>query len=347
MTKEGSGNGSDLFANSEEHQSEGIGFESITDPAADLFALPEPFDSLLSDSSLSSPESILDRIVTVTHQIPLHESSRPLLVQEHATLRCWLQRPKRAVLLLPGAAADSQFWSIPSPGYHAPSILTRNGFFTFTADYPAAGINYWEGADGRQDCLFATNLDVFRRLLQYIRYIRAIRQIDIIGESWGGVHALYLANDSDRVRSCTMAAMKYKEIGDSKFASPEFAEFLKSLPDNYVPIDPGFYRMITAGAPDEVVNFTLETQQPSKHPTDQLWQVIEKGLPYFDPSIAQVPGLVISGSASLSDNRSLAEDYGANGAQLVEIEGAGHAPRLETPAYAGAFWREVLNFLKI
>jgi pimeloyl-ACP methyl ester carboxylesterase len=72
-------------------------------------------------------------------------------------------------------------------------------------------------------------------------------------------------------------------------------------------------------------------------------------LPYFDPSVARVPGLIIRGDedpmVSAEDSEELGASYGTSGARVVHLAKAGHIPRIEE-ARRLAFWSTVLEFLR-
>ncbi len=320
------------------HQ-DSVGFEAVEDPAEALFRLPQPW-SLLADQGAPA-DDLLDVVVSLGHDVPIGDG-RTLRVNEYFTLRSWLRWPKRAVLLLSGTAARASFWSIPVPGYDGTEMAARRGFFAFTVDFIGVGDNYRPGADALHST-FEANQRALKAVLRYIRFLRAVPRVDLVGESWGGAHATQLAADPLRVRSCVMSSMTYKAVASPKFVSPEFIALLEGLPDNYLPNGPDFYAAITATAPAEVAEYARSTQ-PGPYLTTQLWQII-KGLPHFDPSVARVPGLVISGTAESADGRELAADYGPSGAELLVIDGAGHVPRVETPERVALYWNRVFEFI--
>ena len=72
-------------------------------------------------------------------------------------------------------------------------------------------------------------------------------------------------------------------------------------------------------------------------------------LPFFDPGVARVPGLLLFGENDALvgpggvDN--LALDYGTAGALLISHPEAGHAPRTGSPDVAAWFWENVFDFL--
>jgi pimeloyl-ACP methyl ester carboxylesterase len=127
--------------------------------------------------------------------------------------------------------------------------------------------------------------------------------------------------------------------------SPEFKAFLESFSDGY--FVPPFYNISFAFSPPEVRDFLLETQ-PALYPTGPFL-ILFTGFPYFDPGVANVPGLVIANEfetvATANDKYLLAADYGSSGAQLVIIPGAYHATRIENPQVAAAFWAAVWDFI--
>jgi len=110
---------------------------------------------------------------------------------------------------------------------------------------------------------------------------------------------------------------------------------------------PPFYNITFGFSPSEVREYLLETQ-PGYYPTGPFL-ILFDGFPYFDPGVAQVPGLLIANEfefvAGPNDAYLLAADYGTNGADLVFIEGAFHATRIESPEVAARFWEEVFGFI--
>lgn len=318
-------------------QKDGAGFEDVVDPARELLALPEPFAAFANESSL--PEVALDTVVTLEHAVPV-EHDETLRVRESFTLRSWLRRPKRAVLFLTTTAVTANLWRIPVEGYDGPRIAARRGFFAFTVDYIGVGDNYRPGLDAL-DSTFERNLAALSKVVRYIRFFRALPQVDLVGESWGGALATQLAADAHRIRSCVMSSMAYR-VTNPMFLSPEFAARLRSLPDNYLPSDPEMIVRMAAAAPEAVQAYVRETQTGMRL-TTQLWQ-FQEGLPHFDPGVAKVPGLVISGPSEAGDHKALAADYGD--AEYLEIPGAGHAPRLESQQTVTAFWDKVFEFLE-
>ncbi len=319
-------------------QRDGAGFEALEDPARELFMLPQPWSALSATSG--GYEELLDTVLTLNHDVPIAEGET-LRVHEFFTLRSWLRWPKRAVLFLTTTSVTASLWTIPVEEYNGPEMAAKRGMFAFTADYIGVGANYSPGGDALEST-FERNLAALKTVVRYIRYFRAVPKVDIVGESWGGAFATQLAADPGRIRSCVMASMTYKEVGNPMLVSPQFVAFLKTLEHNYLPADAAMIEQMAVGAPEEVLAYIRETQTGPRL-TTQLWQMIA-GLPHFDAGVARVPGLVISNSAESADGRALAVDYGTDGAAYFEIENSPHAPRLAAES-VGVFWHQVFDFI--
>lgn len=321
-----------------EWQLDGAGFEDVKDPALSLFALPDPLARLRR--KVSEVNTSLDEVVQLRHVVPL-PGGEEIHLGEFFTLRSWLRSERRAVLFLGGTALTASGWDIPFEGYSGPRLAAKRGMFAYTIDYLGVGENYDPEGDAKEST-FEANLAALKTVIRYIRHFRAAPRLDLVGESWGGAFASQLAADAERVRSCVMSSMTYKDVINPRFRSPEFVAYLKSLDKNYMPFDPSIVAAVAGEAPSEVQDYIIESQAGPLL-TSQLWQIIE-GLPHFDPSMARVPGLVISSPRESKDGRALASDYGSAGAEFFEI-GHGHAPRLEAPGTAKAFWAKVFEFI--
>ncbi len=324
-----------------EWRQDGFGFERVEDAASAIFELPQPLASFRSQSG-DLGES-LDVVVSLTHDVPFHDG-HTVRVNEHFTLRSWLRSPKRAVLFLGSALAKGDFWSIPVEGYNGTEMAAKRGFFAYTVDYIGIGESY-KPAEGLEST-FRANNEALRAVVRYIRFRRAVPRVDLVGEGWGGAHALHLAADSARIRSCVMASMTYRIPLIEQVLQPDYQAFLDSLPNHYLPTDEEIYRQLTAEAPEEVGKYSRATQPGLYLMT--YFRDMGGGLPYFDPSVARVPGVVIYGSKDLvEDGRALASDYGdeANVGRLIVLQGGRHAPRLEAPPVAEAYWSHLFDFI--
>ena len=320
---------------------DGAGFESVTDPARAFFDDPRLGRQI--DKRGAGLDALLDRVFTLEHDVPIGDG-RTLFVTETFTLRAWLRFPRRAVLFLNGSAFNGDHFRVPAAGYDATALVAERRMFAYTVDFLGVR-NSFKPADGR-DADFQANVDAMRTLLRYIRFFRGVPRIDLVGEGYGGSVATQLAADPLRVRSVSMSAMLYREVIAGPLTDPLFVDLLRNSPDGYF-FGPGEGSLIfLVGTPPAAVDFIVATQG-GFYPTPNFLVATE--LPFFDPGVARVPGLVIRGSgefiAGPTDGLDLAADYGSDGAQLVILDGAGHAPRLEGPEIAAAFWQATFDFI--
>ena len=54
-----------------------------------------------------------------------------------------------------------------------------------------------------------------RRVVDAIRRLRGVPDVDLLGEAEGGGVAAQLCADAERIRSCTLSAMLYKTATDA------------------------------------------------------------------------------------------------------------------------------------
>lgn len=285
----------------------------------------------------------LDRLYTLDHYVPVGRH-RWIHLRETFNIRAFLRRDQRAVLMLPGPLTNGEVFQLDADGYRGRDIIANEDAFAFTADYEGTGESSVP-ADGRSPGI-ETQIEAMRIVVRYINLIRGVSRVDILGESWGGGVASELCADRRRVRSCVLASLFYEEtspFATAAFRSPEWRAFLDSLPDGYLPTSAPVYGLLTAPMLPEVAASFLETQ-PGIYPTAPLYDVFE--LPYFDPSLARVPGRLITGqfdpNQPLSDSEALVEDWGGP-MDLVVVEGGGHIPRVEE-ASREVYWDAVLDF---
>lgn len=322
---------------------DGEEFGGVVDPASVFFDSPKYRE--LVELPGRQFEKFLDEVYTLHHDVPIGDG-RTVHVIEYFSLQSWLRRPHRAVLFLTGPETSGEMWNFPAPEYNGVEMAVERGMFAFAVDFVGVGSSY-KPEDGSV-VFYQTNVEPMRKVLKYIRFFRAVPKVDLVGEATGGMVAVELGADKGRVRSCVMSTMLYQDLILEYLVSPEFAAFLSSFPDGYMYNPPEFYeRVVERVANDEVRQYVFETQ-PGYYPTGPFWALFD-GPPYFDPSPARVPGLVLAGEfdyvAGPDDPYYLAADYGTDGAQLIIIEGGGHLPRLEEPEIAMTYWREVFNFI--
>jgi pimeloyl-ACP methyl ester carboxylesterase len=306
----------------------------------------EVFQKLAHFENLTQAD--LDKVYRVEHDIDV-ASDRTIHATESFTLRSWLAFPHKGIMLIPGPVTNAAFFNIAVDGYDSGAILGRDGYFSWNVDLEGAGQSSFP-ADGRV-CDTQRGVDDLTPVMQIIREERWVPKVDLLGESWGGGIATELCALHD-ARSCVLSSMLYKNttpFGASLFLTPQFHAFLDSLTDGYFPTNGPFYFQFVAASPTDVQNYTFATQ-PGNYSTAPLYAPFS--MPFFDPTNARVPALVIFGDADptvpLSDAQDLVNDYGSNSkkgsAQLIVLSGAGHVPRVETAASA-TWWADVMGFL--
>lgn len=202
-------------------------------------------------------------------------------------------------------------------------------------------------ADGRIATM-PRQVENMTTVLRFIATHRLVPHVDVFGESWGGSVAAELCA-LPVARSCVMASMIYRnasDIGNATFRSPEFHALLDTFTDGYIPTFPGFYFQFVTTSTPEVQAFTFATQ-PGRYSVAPEYAVFD--LPFFDPTRARVPGLILRGendvNQPLSDTQELAHDYGRDGARLVVLAGGGHVPRVDAPPVNTQFWDNVFAFV--
>jgi hypothetical protein len=136
------------------------------------------------------------------------------------------------------------------------------------------------------------------------------------------------------------------------FLDPAFVAFIDSQPNGYMNVTPDLYFNIAARSSPDVTAWILSTQ-PGTYAVEPLLAPA-RALPWFDPTHARVPGLIIQGTeddvATQADNDVLASLYGsASGAgghaTVARIVGGGHVPRVEPSPVHDQFGSLVIDFL--
>lgn len=312
-------------------------------------ALPEEAEAMLSGRRRLTAAD-LDRVWAVDHYVPVGRGRR-VHVREHFSLRSWVQWPHRGAVLLPGTVVTSSFYDIDVDGYRFAEDLAREGHFVFAVDYEGSGESTYpdDGFVVTHDYLTAS----MRTVVRYARLVRWIPRVDVVGESNGGAIASELCDDALRVRSCVLSSMLYAEgtpFFQAVFLDPGFLGFLMSQPDGYLDVTPDLYFNVLARTTPEVAAEVL-ANEPGVYAVPPLYAPVD--LPWYDPTGARVPALIIQGTedniATQADADALAAAYGsapgAGGvATVLRIEGAGHLPRIEPGA--NTVWSDaVIGFL--
>lgn len=283
-------------------------------------------------------------IVTVTHDVETTHGR--LRIREHIGRGAWVRAPRRAVLLLPGPVAVGSFFRIPVAGYDDATVLSEMGCVALTVDLLGTGDSE-RLVDGRA-CTAARNAAALREAVAKLCAMRGYPPVDVLGESWGAAIGTQLASDPTLVRSCVIVSTLFRDPTpaiDQMARAPEWRGILDGLPDGYLPVGEEIWGPLVQPMPEAVATWAMKTQ-PGTYAAAPMIAVLD--LPYFDPSGAKVPGLVIRGAedplVSEADARDLAETYGGP-AEAVHLPGAHHIPRVEASGRE-AFWATVRRFLE-
>jgi pimeloyl-ACP methyl ester carboxylesterase len=253
--------------------------------------------------------------------------------------------PRRAAIFLTGPIALGSMTAIPVRGYDAAAILAARGYAVASPDFEGTGRSLGP-ADGRS----VTTTSQVQAMAAVIRDLRERFQLgpaDVLGESWGGGIAAELCGDPGRARRCVLSTMTYRNppvLGAALFGSPVLQAGLQAMPSGYWQTPLPLYAGLVGTSPLPVQRFVYRTQ-PGRYPISQFQEYARR--PWFDPTAARVPGLVVRGSddpfTSDADNRDLASSYGG-GARYESIAGGGHLPRLQAGTRK-TWWHVVLDFL--
>ena len=318
----------------------------VEDPAKAFFASLAAEKKALENSGDSrSLESFLDEVRQLSHRVPVG-GGLELAVTETFTLRSWLRWPRRSVILLSGSVFRGNHFLIPVKGYDGGALVAQRSGFAFTVDYIGVG-DSTKPIDGRL-ATYEVQKDAIRALVQYIRFFRVVPKVDLVGEGFGGAIAADVAADGRRIRSVSMSAMIYREVGTGPLADPVFIDGLNNAPDGYFFLPGESSQIFMQGAPQAALDFVAATQG-GFYPINNFLVATQR--PFFNPANAQAPGLVLYGVFDFigvsSDIANLAAEYGPSGATLVVHPGAGHAPRTESPEVAGWYWNTIFDFIDL
>jgi pimeloyl-ACP methyl ester carboxylesterase len=294
-------------------------------------------------------EGELDRVYTLDHFVTVGPGRRVHAVEKF-TPRSWLRSERRAILLLPGTIVKANFYDIDVDGYRFQSDLAKAGFFTFAIDSEGSGESTYP--DDGHTVTHSFLVDEGRTVLNAIRFLRAVPRVDVLGEANGGAVAAELCADL-AARTCVMSSMIFRTgtpFFTSVYLDPAFVAMIDNQPKGYMNVTDAMYFNISPRSPAPVAAEIL-AKQPGTYAVDPMLAPTH-GLPWFDPSHARVPGLIIQGTvddiATQSDAEDLRASYGSVGhgrAQLVRIAGANHTPRIENAPFNTQYETAVLDFL--
>ncbi|WP_394840825.1 alpha/beta hydrolase [Pendulispora brunnea] len=306
---------------------------------------PSPDDR----SALVKTEGELDRVYTLDHFVTVGPRRRVHAVEKF-TLRSWLRPERRVVLLLPGTIVKSNFYDIDVDGYRFQSDLAKAGFFTFAIDSEGSGESSYP--DDGHSVTHSFLVDEGRMVLNAIRVLRGVPRVDVLGEANGGAVAAELCADP-AARTCVMSSMIYRTgtpFFTSVYFDPAFIAMIDNQPKGYMNVTEAMYFNIAPRSPEPVAA-EIFAKQPGTYAVDPMLAHTH-GLPWFDPTHARAPGLIIQGTvddiATQSDAEDLQASYGSIGhgrAELVRIAGANHTPRIEKAPFNTEYQTAVLSFL--
>ena len=289
-----------------------------------------------------------DRIHRREHHVPI-APGRSLHVTETFSTRA-LRRsdPRRALVMLPGPLFQGSFFNVDVPGYDAGVVLARRGFFVYAVDFEGTGTSTYPTRGTA--VTVQRQVEAVQEVVGFVRRYRDVPRVDLLGESWGGGIAAHVAADASAVRSCILASMIYRTPGpaaQAQYQSTEWRSFLHAQPNGYLQTSVSFYAQAIASLPP-AVRAWVEATQPSRYPIQPLLDFF--GLPFFDPHVARVPGLIIKGEddpgSLFADIQQLAADYGEHGAtDITTITAGGHIPRAQAAPYSSQYWAAVLKFI--
>lgn len=289
----------------------------------------------------------LDQIFRLEHYVPLGQG-RLMHVTETYSPRAFLRHgPKRAIVMLPGPLTTGAMYNVDVPGYDGGAIMAARGFFSYAVDFEGTGTSTMP-TQGTSATLERQVDDVIE-VVRYVRQLRDVPRVDLLGESWGGGVAAEVCQPRYGARSCVLASMIYRTpspLAVAEFQSPPWLGFLQAQPNGYLPTSPGLYAGLVPTSPPDVQAW-VEANQPGTYTVEPLFEFFN--LPFFDPGEARVPGLIIQGEddpQSLpSDVEDLADAYGKDGVVgVVTIAGGGHIPRLEA-GHNAEYWDAVTSFV--
>lgn len=246
------------------------------------------------------------------------------------------------LLLLHGLLGGAFCWRLNLDG------LSRQHTI-LAVDLPGLG-----GCDAPRD-LDCSMIAQAQRVLSLLAQLK-LEEVDVVGSSWGGAIAMFIAAQSRRVRSLVLAAPvnPWSDLGMGRirFLKGRFGGALLRMA---WPLSRPLHRIAVErmyGDPRRVPAGTIEgysslAMQPGKvHSvlsTLRSWEDDVNALSNAIPRIT-VPSLLIWGTRDSAVDLGSAEQLrrALRGSELRRIEGAGHLPFEETP---DEFNRLVLDFV--
>ena len=307
--------------------------------------------------SLAAPALAKDAIVGTAHKVPTvsahDQSTINLYVWEKRARRLdpkHFAKTGRVVLLAHGATIsgvpDFDLQLPPDKnglGYSLMDHLAAQGFDVFSVDYQ----NY--GGSDRTPCGLCVTTQVAANdigaAVDYIRKLRHVKRVDLLGWSWGATTAgLYAQQHPDKVRRLVQYAPNVHVDPSRTVPTEEFrkVDMERCCRDDFVAesTDPGVFEAYASAA------MRWEDRAPNGIVADMASK-----MPLLDPARITVPTLVIFGARDTSCPIDQAElpayfrDLATRDKALVIVPNGGHALILEQPRTR--FYAEVANWLSL
>jgi pimeloyl-ACP methyl ester carboxylesterase len=267
-------------------------------------------------------------------------------VHETYTVRSWMRWPHRGNWFMSGPVTDTRFTNITIPGYNVGERFAARGFFAFAVDYSGFGRS-WKPADGRTAAIY-TDADDLAQVSLLMQFARLIPRLTLVSESIGGGTAVRMASAPgaeyryDRLVISTVLNEGMSPVGLAALGpGSQFCDGLvapaNATNNGYMFLPPAFFGIVDPMA-DNAVNAYLPAVAAGFYPTGMFNGSCGTWAPYYDPSLARVPGLFVPGRwdfvPSAQDLVNIPARYGTNSgtpARMVSriIEDGGHIPRIE------------------
>jgi len=311
----------------------------------------DPGNELITATAaqLDSSPSLLDRVFTLDHHIPVAQGVS-LHVVEKFTGRSIVRWPHRAALMITATLVTNAQWNAQVPGlpeYNALERAAKQGFFAFSATYegyPGSSLPT-DGASVTAERLLVQHA----RLVEWIRLTHFVPRVDLFGSSVGSSIAVALGGlsnpiDYTHVGKLVLTAHIYKSVTPGFAAALDFLRpALEGAPNGYFATFPEFYAPVLSAATPEAAAWAY-TAFPATYAVGPTLEAYD--LPVFDGPQGRAPSVVFWGDQDPIVPRADADlfqaEYGGP-TRLVVLQGGAHAPYLES--VRERFWTETFSFL--
>ena len=256
--------------------------------------------------------------------------------------------------MMPGTLVSGDMYDIEIDGatdFSALDRAARAGFFAYAVTYEG-----YPGSSQPEDGSTVTaerSLAQLGKVVNWIRFNRAILKVDLLGTSFGSSLAIALGGTQSpiprsRIGRIVLQALVYQQVTplfEEVFFSPEVQEMLENAPGGYILTAPEVYGLILFGADPAAAAWGFENF-PGLYATGPTLAGFD--LPVFDAEHGRAPALQLWGSLDLispfADVEQFQSEYGGP-SELRILPDAGHAPTIAVPEMRDAFWNETFEFL--